>query len=136
MSDNPFAEPDDDNRTVIRPNPGRRRAAGAQPTRDPMRDQAGKDAAPQTVQAPAVAAAGPVAEGTENLLIGNDVLAAAAAPLLQLMARLRNTVNPPESGDLRERTVRQIRRFEQEARDKGCADGPVASGAHVLCVDT
>ena len=33
MSDNPFAEPEDDNRTVIRPTPGRRRAAAPeQPT--------------------------------------------------------------------------------------------------------
>ncbi len=59
------------------------------------------------------------AEGTEDMAVGNDVLAAAAAPLLQLMARLRNTANAPDLGDLYQRTVRQIRVFEQEARDKG-----------------
>lgn len=139
MSDNPFAEPDDDNRTVIRPNPGRRRAAAAQPPRNPAGsdpaggDPSGREGSPQTVQAPAVAAAGPVAEGTENLLIGSDVLSAAAAPLLQLMARLRNTVNPPESGDLRERTVRQIRRFEQEARDKGVPIDQLRPAHYALC---
>ena len=30
MSDNPFAEPEDDNRTVIRPTPGRRRTPAAE----------------------------------------------------------------------------------------------------------
>ena len=31
MSDNPFAEPEDDNRTVIRPTPGRRRPPSPAP---------------------------------------------------------------------------------------------------------
>ena len=49
-----------------------------------------------------------MAEGTENIAIGSDQLSAAAAPLLQLMARLRNTANPPDAGDLRDGVRRHV----------------------------
>src|SRR6266481_6677319 len=126
MSDNPFAEPEDDNRTVIRPTPGRRRAQPAVPP-----GQAGGEQPPR----PDAPAARPVAmaEGTENTAIGEDALTAAAAPLLQLMARLRNTANPPDSGDLRERTVRQVRIFEQEARDKEVPLEQLRPAHYALC---
>ena len=94
MSDNPFAEPEDDNRTVIRPTPGRRRTPAAEQPTVARSEQPPPEA--RLPQRPAVAA-----EGTEDIAIGGDVLAAAAAPLLQLMARLRNTASPPDSGDLR-----------------------------------
>ena len=61
------------------------------------------------------------------------MLAAAAAPLLQLMARLRNTASPPDSGDLYQRTVRQIRVFEQEARDKGVPLEQLRPAHYALC---
>ena len=125
MSDNPFAEPEDDNRTVIRPTPGRRRAAAPeQPT------VARSDQPPPETPPPRSAVA---AEGTENITTGGDVLAAAAAPLLQLMARLRNTASPPDSGDLYQRTVRQIRVFEQEARDKGVPLEQLRPAHYALC---
>src|SRR5262245_58015663 len=115
MSDNPFAEPDDDNRTIIRPNPGRRRPAQPQPQPQAQPSEpAGREHSEPTQQERPSARPAPLAEGTENIAIGEDALIAAAQPLLQLMARLRNTANPPDSGDLRERTVRQIRLFEKE----------------------
>src|SRR5882672_6677285 len=126
MIDNPFAEPEDDNRTVIRPTPGRRQPQPAEPP--------AKAGGERTVRQD-VPAARPVAmaEGTENTFIGEDALAAAAAPLLQLMARLRNTASPPDSGDLRERTVRQVRVFEQEARDKGLPLEQLRPAHYALC---
>jgi type VI secretion system protein ImpK len=129
MSDNPFAEPEDDNRTVIRPTPGRRRAPAAeQPPVTPSEPPSSQTVASRPAAAPVVAA-----EGTEDMAVGNDVLAAAAAPLLQLMARLRNTANPPDSGDLYQRTVRQIRVFEQEARDKGVPLEQLRPAHYALC---
>src|SRR5258708_34302283 len=116
MSDNPFAEPEDDNRTVIRPTPGRRRAQPAVPP-----GQAGGEQPPRSD--PPAARPVAMAEGTENTAIGEDALTAAAAPLLQLMARLRNTANPPDSGDLRERTVRQGRIFQPRGAEKGGTPG-------------
>jgi type VI secretion system protein ImpK len=92
MSDNPFAEPEDDNRTVIRPTPGRRRTPAAeQPAVAPSEQPSSDTQMP--AQRPAVAA-----EGTEDMAVGGDVLAVAAAPLLQLIARLRKTASPPDSG--------------------------------------
>lgn len=125
MSDNPFAEPDDDNRTVIRPNPGGRRPATARPPDDGRREPSPRQ---ETAAARSV-----VAEGTENIAIGADPLAAAAAPLLQLMARLRNTLTPPDTGDLRERTVQQIKVFEREARDKGVPLEQLRPAHYALC---
>jgi type VI secretion system protein ImpK len=126
MSDNPFAEPEDDNRTVIRPTPGRRRSQSAVPP--------GKEGGEPTRQEPQPAGrSAALAEGTEDTAIGEDALAAAAAPLLQLMARLRNTANPPDSGDLRERTVRQVRVFEQEAHDKGVPLEQLRPAHYALC---
>jgi type VI secretion system protein ImpK len=127
MSDNPFAEPDDDNRTVIRPVPGRRRPQSGEPT-----GKAPGEPPPPRQDAPAPRSAA-MAEGTENISIGGDALTAAAAPLLQLMARLRNTANPPDSGDLRERTVRQIKIFEQETRDKGVPLEQLRPAHYALC---
>ena len=126
MSDNPFAEPEDDNRTVIRPTPGRRRSQPAVPPAE-----AGAGQPPR--QDPPAARPVAMAEGTENTAIGEDALTAAAAPLLQLMARLRNTANPPDSGDLRERTVRQVRIFEQEARDKEVPLEQLRPAHYALC---
>jgi len=125
MSDNPFAEPEDDNRTVIRPTPGRRRTPAAE---QPPVARSEQPSSETLAARPAVAA-----EGTENIAVGSDVLAAAAAPLLQLMARLRNTANPPDSGDLYQRTVRQIRVFEQEARDKGVPLEQLRPAHYALC---
>jgi type VI secretion system protein ImpK len=127
MSDNPFAEPNDDDRTVIRPTPGRRRAGPAEPAgKAPAEPASARQDA--TVGRPVA-----MAEGTENISIGSDVLTAAAAPLLQLMARLRNTANPPDAGDLRDRTVRQIKIFEQETRDKGVPLEQLRPAHYALC---
>jgi type VI secretion system protein ImpK len=126
MSDNPFAEPEDDNRTIIRPNPGRRR-----PQPPESADKAHTEQPPRPEASAARPAA--MAEGTENISIGDDALTAAAGPLLQFMARLRNTVNPPDSGDLYQRTVRQIRMFEQETRDKGIPLEQLRPAHYALC---
>jgi type VI secretion system protein ImpK len=49
------------------------------------------------------------------------------------MARLRNTANPPDAGDLYQRTVRQIRAFEQEARDKGVPLEQLRPAHYAIC---
>jgi type VI secretion system protein ImpK len=122
MSDNPFAEPDDGDRTVIRPAPGGRRPAAPAPVA----------AAPRPA-APPPPLDGRVLDGAETITLGVSPLAAAAAPLLQLLARLRNTVNPPEAGDLRERAVREVRAFEQRARDAGVPMDQLRPAHYALC---
>jgi type VI secretion system protein ImpK len=127
MSDNPFAEPDDDNRTIIRPNPGKPRPPKVESQAPTQADL------PSKREPPPGARSVPMAEGTEKISVGDDVLTAAAAPLLLFMARLRNTANPPDSGDLYQRTVRQIRVFEQETRDKGVPLEQLRPAHYALC---
>ncbi len=116
MSDNPFAEPDDSDKTIVRPVPGgaARRPAAAPPS-----------------EAPRPAATGP--ETVQNLAVGATPLIAAAAPLLQLMARLRNTARAPDTHELRERTVREVRAFEQRARDAGVPMEQLRPAHYALC---
>ena len=129
MSDNPFLEPDDDGKTVIKPTPGRsRRRPGAAPPSG--QGGAATDANPRPPSPPAVV---PVAEGADKIVMGNDVLTDAAAPLLLLMARLRDTAHPPDSGDLYQRTARQIQIFEQEAREKGVPREQLIPAHYALC---
>ncbi|HEX5326133.1 MAG TPA: type VI secretion system protein TssL, long form [Acetobacteraceae bacterium] len=60
-------------------------------------------------------------------------LAAAAAPLLQLLARLRNTLHQPDAGDLRERTERELQNFEQRARELEIPMEQVRPAHFALC---
>jgi type VI secretion system protein ImpK len=128
MSDDPFAEPDDSDRTVIRPAPGGRRAAtpAAAPTPPPA---TGRPSAFDAVPMPAAAATG----GAETIQFGLNPLIMAAAPLLQLLGRLRMTVSAPNADDLRERTVRQFRQFEQAARDGGVPNQLLQPAHYALC---
>jgi type VI secretion system protein ImpK len=123
MSDNPFSEPDEGDRTVIRPSPGGRRPAAASPP-----GLSSDDAPP----APPRAAA-PVGEGIEGVAMAVNPLIAAAAPLLQLLARLRNTLNQPDPADLRERAVRAMRSFEQQVRDAGLPIELLRPAHYALC---
>ena len=118
MSDNPFSEAERTERTVIRPVPGGRRPA-------PRPGEAPSPTAPDPIA--------PVADDAENIAPGLSPLVAAAAPLLQLLARLRNTLNQPDPGDLRERALGAMRAFEQRARDLGIPIEQVRPAHYALC---
>jgi len=64
---------------------------------------------------------------------GLDPLLLAASPLLQLLARLRNTVSQPDAGDLRERAVREIRLFEQRCREGNIPMEQLRTSHYALC---
>jgi type VI secretion system protein ImpK len=127
MSDNPFSEPEDSDRTVIRPAPGGRRAAPPPP------------AAPATSFAsaapppPSGGAAAPVGDGAEKISFGLTPLVTAAAPLLQLLGRLRNTYTQPNTNELRERAIREMRTFETTAREAGVPVDQLRPAHYALC---
>ena len=145
MSDNPFAEPDDSDKTIIRPSPGGRRPAAPPPQQapqpSPFASPFGAPSGPAAPLPPSPSmspfAAGPAApipaEGAERISFGLNSLIAAAAPLLQLLGRLRNTYSQPNVEDLRERTVQQIRAFEQTARDTGVPMEQLRPAHYALC---
>ena len=157
MTNNPFDEVPESDRTVVRPTPGGRRGAAVPPTspigeasesdRTVVRPKPGGQRAPApppippaapsparpTPAAPVAATPAPVLEGAEDLAIGDNPLLSAATPLLQLLARLRNTANPPDSGDLRTRALSELRQFEQRARAHGVAMELLRPAHYVLC---
>ena len=108
-ADNPFLEPDDSDRTVIRPAPGGRGAA--------PRPTLAETPVPHPAAAAPEVAAGP--SDLAEIAVGTNPLLVAAAPLLQLLGHLRNTLNQPDPGELRERAIRGLRTFEARARDGG-----------------
>jgi len=147
MSDNPFSEPDDSDRTVIRPAPGGRRPAApatappqqpppASPFASPFDAPPTRPAQPPPASpfAASPAFAAPVAsEGAETISFGLNPLVSAAAPLLQLLGRLRNTYSQPNVEDLRARAEQQIRSFEAQARDGGVPRELMPPAHYALC---
>lgn len=118
MIDNPHDEPADQDRTVFRPSPGGVRRAAAKPEPQP---------APR-------AASRPVGAPTfETVAASGDPLMVAAAPLLHLLSHLRNTITPPDPGDMRERTWRELRTFEQTARQAGVSPLHIRLAHYALC---
>ena len=83
--------------------------------------------------APMGAAAPMPADGAETISFGLNPLVAAAAPLLQLLGRLRTTYSQPNVDDLRERTIQQVRSFEREARDSGVPMRAIARRRTTRC---
>ncbi len=111
MSDNPFAEPDDDSRTVIVPRSALRAAALARPAAEP-----------------------PGLEGFGSLPpVGGSPVVAAAAPLLSLLSGLRNVSTVPDAASLRERAVAEVRRYEQSLRDAKLPIEQVRTSHYTLC---
>lgn len=110
--DDPFAESE---RTVIRPNPGGRRAAAPPPFEPPP-------GVPGAVAAPVDLAAG-----------GINPLVAAATPILALAVRLRSVVSPPNVEALRERIARELRAVQERM---SALDQPVEAkraGGYAVC---
>ena len=123
MTDDPSDEPGDQDRTIIRPMPGgSRRAARAAPPP--------AAAPPEPAPAPAPAPAGP---DIETIPASNDPLAIAAAPLLQFLSRLRNTATAPDPGDMLTRTRRELRTFEQRAREQAVPPFQLRLAHYALC---
>jgi len=114
MSDNPFLEPGDEDGTVILSLP-------QQPAAAPLAGRAD----------------GPVSTGTAGFAdirqAGLSPLMAAAAPLLSLLARLRNILSVPDPDALRARTVDEIRRFEQSLRDQNQPVELIRASHYALC---
>jgi type VI secretion system protein ImpK len=117
MNDNPFAEPGDDDRTIIRPMPGGL-ATGAWPSEAPPNERSA-----------------PVSRlGFEDMpSIGQSPILSSAQPLLVLLARLRNVLSVPDPGSLRAHTVQELRRFEEALRQRGIPMEHIRASHYALC---
>ena len=125
MSDNPFSEPADNDRTVIRPTPGGRRSSPA--ARIPP-SPAPPSTAPAAKPAPL-----PAVDPSAPPAVSFSPLAVAASPLLELLNRLRAMRRPPDPRALHERAVKDLRDFERRARDTGIAMEALRPAHYALC---
>lgn len=124
MSDNPFGEPEDNDRTVV----------GRVP-QQPVASAAAAPPPPSHRPAPGGTAAPRLAGEAETLpKVGPGPLAAAASPLLQILARLANAgvAGQPPVEELRERALRALRAFEGDARDAGATAEEIRAAHYVL----
>lgn len=154
MSDkDPFAEPDDTDKTVIRPNPGGRRQAGGVPQQPaPPQQPAGypdpmqQPLAPQQPAAPAPGGAGygvppsqspqsqpPGGGGDDVAVTGMNRLNACAAPLFSLISRIRNRAQHMDPDKLRQSVVAEVRSFENAALQAGIPAQTVKVARYALC---
>jgi type VI secretion system protein ImpK len=126
MTDNPFDEAEDNDRTVLR-GPARPVAqVGPQ----------GGAAAPVPPQSSPVFSAPPLAGGAESVPhVGTGPLAATAAPLLEIVARIATAgMNAaPDPAGLHERTIHALRRFEADAQAAGASADEMREAHYILC---
>ncbi len=145
-SDDPFSESGDNERTVIRPNPGGRRPQAApQPTAQPA-----PQAEPQPYQPapPAGGASGygvppgsspqPARPSGEAALLplastGINQLVACAAPLFALTSRISNRAQHADPDGLRQKVIGEVREFESRVHQAGCPDQAVKVARYAIC---
>ncbi|MFK7943551.1 MAG: type IVB secretion system protein IcmH/DotU [Paracoccaceae bacterium] len=136
--DDPFAEPTDTDRTVIRPNPAGRRSTlpphmpppGTQEASTPLpRVQTAPTQPP--LPAPTAAAGGNVAIG--SAATGLNALNTSASSLFSLVGRIRNRAQHPNPAQLRETVIVEIKAFENRALQSGIPANTVKAARYALC---
>ena len=148
MSDeDPFAEPGDTDRTVIRPSPSGRRAgqAAAQAQTPVEGDGPAGPAAGESsglprqntgippAQANAARADTPEARSIEQAVTGMNRLNACASTIFLLVSRIRNRAQHMDPGALRQSVVSEIRAFENRALQSGIPAQDVRVARYAIC---
>ena len=139
MSDNdPFAEPDDTDKTVIKPNPGGRRtpqvpaadpaASTPAPAQPPEAAPVAAYGVPQGVQAPS-----PAAPNAKMAMTGMNPLTACASTLFSLISRIRNRAQHMDPDKLRQSVVSELREFENRALQAGIPAQSVKVARYAMC---
>lgn len=127
--DDPFAEPDDTERTVIRPNPGGRRASVAQPAAPAAKMLATPAAQP----APADSARRGGDSAIEAGMTGMNPLNAAASTLFALVSRIRNRAQHMDPDALRRSVIAEVRAFESRALQARVDAQDVKVARYAIC---
>jgi type VI secretion system protein ImpK len=114
MTNDPFAEPTDTDRTMIRPRPG-----GARPNPVPQPEPVRPAAPMETVVVPST---------------GSNALVAAAGPLLAAAIRIAGgRGNSPDPEKLRRGMVTEVRNFEKAALATGLETRALRAARYALC---
>jgi len=120
--DDPFGNYIDDDKTILRPNPGGRKPKPQEPV------------SPKPSE---VRASPPVAlpEGLHEQLGHSDTnpLTQCALSLLSLVAQLRNTASHPDIAGLRTSIINEVKRFETTSLQRGVPADQVQAARYCLC---
>jgi len=145
-TDDPFYSPDDSDKTVIRPMPGgAARPAPAAPGAAPGMAQQPPSAppaqnyqqpgavpqqpAPAPQPAPVAASSAPIGPTRT----GSNIITDAAAQLLALVGRLKNTSQHNDIASLHRQVVQAIQAFENNAREAGATPEALLISRYGLC---
>lgn len=141
--EDPFAEPENGERTVIRPNPGGRRGGTASPAprpASPFAEGGGQGAGQGGGQGGAetygVPTSGPGARAASDqgiAMTGMNPLVAAASALFALISRIRNRAQHVDPDKLRQAVVAEVRAFESNALSAQIDPQAVKVARYALC---
>lgn len=134
----PFAEPDDNERTVIRPNPGGKRPTpGMAPQSYVPPPDYGQQrpADPGPAMGVPASSARPSGGADQNAIAmtGMNPLTALATPLLSLVSRIRNRAQHMDPDKLRQAVMAEVRGFENAALKAGQDAQKVKVARYALC---
>jgi type VI secretion system protein ImpK len=136
MNDNPFSEPEDNDRTILR-GPAKAAPPAPPPGVQPVPTVAAPAARPPAAAKPASGSAPRLAGEADALpKVGKSPMAAAAAPLLDLLGRIGAggpTAQVANADELRERAMRALQTFEAECRAAKVPDEQLRAGHYALC---
>ena len=155
MTDNNDDFPDEpEDKTLLRPRPGGRRPAPAQPVPPPAQQPPlaapvhqtippdGDPYAPAPPPPPPPPMAAPVPPPVQSAPVptldsirgaGSSPLATAAAPLLVLMSQLRGLPSHADVNGLHQQVIARVQKFEAEAMAANIAPQHVASARYAIC---
>ncbi|WP_343079614.1 type VI secretion system protein TssL, long form [Ostreiculturibacter nitratireducens] len=139
MSDDPFAEPDDADRTVIKPNPGGRRTIPQTPPQSASPARPQPAAGPQEEAGFGVPKSAPQEGGStaetavEQGMTGMNRLNAAASTLFSLVSRIRNRAQHMDPEKLRRSVIAEVRAFENLALQSGVDAQDVKIARYAIC---
>ena len=143
MSDkDPFAEPDDADRTIIKPNPGGRRGLASTPAAAPSpnfdaapaaqpRQQGGGQ--PMGIPQSSAPESSLTEPSVEQGMTGMNRINAAAATLFSLVSRIRNRAQHMDPEKLRRSVVAEVREFENRALQNGVDAQDVKIARYAIC---
>jgi len=120
--DDPFGNYLDEDKTVLKPSPGRRNQNASPPP-----------SAVQNSQVESPASFTQDISAQLNLHSDKNVLAGCALPLLSLINQLRNSASHADVPGLRNAIINEIKTFDTKARQSGCPVEQVQTARYALC---
>ncbi len=131
--DDPFAEPDDTEKTVIRPNPGGRRPAAVAPA-TPAAAPAGDHSAQGIPQPSQAAESRELSDRSmDSGITGMNMLNASASTLFALVSRIRNRAQHPDPEAMRRSVIGEVRGFENRALQAKVDAQSVKVARYAIC---